>query len=104
MFRRQFIHQLTLASASGLAASSVSEAGQRKTVTYKVDGFTCITCAVGLEVMLRRENGVVRAEASYPTASVLIEFDPSLITDKSLRQYIADVGFSVRDERFSTKD
>ena len=98
MFRRQFIHHLTLAGTGGLAISGSAKAADRhQTVTYQVDGFTCVTCAVGLEVLLRRENGVARAEASYPKRSVLIEFDPALVTERALKQYIGKMGFSVKE-------
>jgi copper chaperone CopZ len=97
MFRRQFIQRITLAGAGGLTATGAAEAGQGKTVTYRIKGFTCIACAVGLETMLRQQKGIRRAEASYPKASVLIAFDPALIDEKSLKDYIAEMGFGVDD-------
>jgi copper chaperone CopZ len=98
MFRRQFIHRMTLTGVGGLAISGSAKAADGyKAVTYQVEGFTCVTCAVGLEVMLRRENGVARAEASYPKRSVLIEFDPALVTERALNQYIGEMGFSVKE-------
>jgi hypothetical protein len=48
-------------SIAGAAAAT-----ENRTVVYKVNGFTCIACAVGLEVMLRGLKGVTRANASYP--------------------------------------
>lgn len=99
MFRRQFIRRMTVAGAAGIAAAATTEAGPYKRVTYRVQGFTCVTCAVGLETMLRREKGIARAEASYPEAAVLIEFDPTMVTDNLLRKYIAEMGFSVTEGR-----
>ena len=64
-------------------------------MTYRVRGFSCITCAVGLEVMLRQKKGVARVQASYPKATVFIEFDPGLVTEASLKEFIAEMGFSV---------
>ena len=54
MDRRNFIQRLTVASATGAAAYAADES---KSVTFRVKGFTCITCAVGLEVMLRARIG-----------------------------------------------
>jgi copper chaperone len=99
VFRRQFIQRLTLAGATGVTAMGAAKAGQYKTLTYRIKGFTCIACAIGLETMLRQQKGVARAEASYPKASVLIEFDPASLTQESLQGYIADMGFSVEKER-----
>ena len=95
MFRRRFIQSITFAGAGTLAATGVAEAKGNKTITYRVKGFTCITCAVGLETLLRREKGIARVEASYPKATVLIEFDPDLVSDKSLRERISEMGFTV---------
>ena len=92
MFRRQFMQRMTLA---GAAATAAAEVVQYKTITYRIKGFTCIACAVGLETMLRQQKGVIRAEASYPKANALIEFDPSIVTDKALRQYISEMGFRI---------
>ena len=61
----------------------------------KVKGFTCITCAVGLEVMLRGLKGVTWAKASYPEANVAIGFDANLTSEKTLRDFIAKCDFSV---------
>lgn len=97
MFRRQFIQGITVAGSSlGIGAA---EGGQRNTVVYHVRGFSCITCAVGLETMLKRENGILQAKATYPEGVTRIEYDAGLIAEKSIRALISDMGFSVADER-----
>jgi copper chaperone CopZ len=95
MIRRRFIQLITLGTGSlaTIGAASAIESTKKKTVTYRVTGFTCITCAVGLEVMLRQEKGVAWAKASYPDANVVIKFDPKEVTDDSLRTYISSMGF-----------
>jgi copper chaperone CopZ len=90
MFRRNFIQRITLATAGvGLAAARTVQ------VAYRVKGFTCVTCAVGLDTMLRRQKGVVRSKSTYPDATTVIEFNPSLVTEESLKAFIAEMGFSV---------
>jgi copper chaperone CopZ len=104
MNRRNFLNRtmgatagLGLAGAGALAISKLAETRPREnqTTTYKVQGFTCITCATGLEVMLMEQPGVARARASYPDASVAIGFDKNLTTEAALREFIASCGFSV---------
>lgn len=95
MFRRRFIQGI----AGGLATAGAMEAGQRKIVVYQVKGFTCVTCAVGLETLLRRQKGVVRASARYPEGIVRIEYDPRVLDDKALRGFIGEMGFRVQSER-----
>jgi copper chaperone CopZ len=92
MIRRRFLHLATLAGAGGLASLGL-EAAERKTVVYQVKGFTCITCAVGLDALLQRQTGVVRSTSSYPEGTVKIEFHPHLVTEDSLKAFIAEMGF-----------
>lgn len=95
VFRRRFLQGITVAGAGAFA---MADGKQSKSVTYNVKGFTCVTCAVGLEVMLRQEKGVLRAHASYPRANVQIEFDPHAVSEQKLHEYIADMGFRVQPE------
>lgn len=92
MFRRQFIQRITFAGVGSLAALS-AVAAEKKTVTYRIQGFSCITCAVGLDVMLERRKGVVRAESSYQEATTTIVFHPQMVTEASLKACIAEMGF-----------
>jgi copper chaperone CopZ len=101
MLRRRFIQLLTVAGASSLATGRPVEASDTSTVTYKVKGFTCITCAVGLETLLRQQKGVVWAKASYPDASAAIKFQPATITEDQLKAFISDMGFTAETEHRS---
>ena len=92
MFRRQFIQMATLAGAAGLSATAMATS-EKKTVTWRIQGFTCITCAVGLDTLLQREKGVVSAQSSYPEAKTTIVFHPELIGEEKLKAAIAEMGF-----------
>lgn len=92
MIRRRFIELITLSTGS-LATIAAMEGSEKQTVTYHVSGYTCITCAVGLETLLRQEKGVVWAKASYPDENVVIKFDPKEVTEDNLKTYIASMGF-----------
>ena len=97
MFRRDFIQQITV-GAGGLAAAGAAGAGEGRVVVYKIDGFACVTCAVGLEVMLRQQKGIVKVKASYPEQQAAIEFDPELTNEDSIKDFISSIGFKVRPE------
>jgi hypothetical protein len=108
MNRRRFIYKFTAASAAGAAASvalapsqipaqaesSQLRGSETRSVTYRVKGFICATCAVGLEAMLRGFRGVTRATASYPACEVVIGFDERLTDENALEAFIAECGFS----------
>ena len=100
MIRRQFIQLMTLAGAGAgsLAALEKLKAHATETVTYRVKGFSCITCAVGLDAMLREQKGIARSQSSYPDGIVKIEFDPTVVTGQSLRAFISSMGFTVENE------
>jgi anaerobic selenocysteine-containing dehydrogenase len=91
MFRRNFI-QLVMLAGAGRAFGAIG-GGASKTVTYRIQGFSCVTCAVGLDVMLERQKGVVRARSSYNDATTTIVFHPESVTESALRAFIAEMGF-----------
>jgi copper chaperone CopZ len=94
MFRRDFIQRLTIAAGAGsLASAETIVAAEGTLITFSVKGFSCVTCAVGLEVMLRQQKGVKRAKASYPDGTIAVRFDPGLITEGSLLEFIKGQGF-----------
>jgi len=94
MLRRKFIQLMTVAGTGSLSVFGTLEASDSKTATYSVKGFTCITCAVGLETLLRQEKGVKWVKASYPDASVIIKYEPGTVTEDKLKAYIAEMGFT----------
>ena len=107
MDRRRFLGAVstTVAGAGAASLRPATEPGSKdkearqkaetRRVTYRVKGFTRITCAVGLEVMLRGLKGVTDANASYPENNVVIGFDDRVVTEKTLRDFISVCGFSV---------
>lgn len=96
MFRRSFLQLMTLAGAGSLATTT--EAAQNKTLTYRIKGFSCITCAVGLDVMLRRNKGVLRSHSTYPEAITTVEFEPAIITSNTIKSLIAEMGFTAEEK------
>jgi len=95
MIRRDFIQRLTVAGATGLGPVAL-RAENAAEVSFRVTGFTCVTCAVGLEVMLSKEPGVIRARASYPDRNVNIRFDAAKTNPRTLQEFInKTTGFQV---------
>jgi copper chaperone CopZ len=92
MFRRSFIQRITC----GMAASGYAATHKSKTVTYRVEGFSCVTCAVGLDAMLREHKGIVRSKSSYPDGTAVIEFNPDLVTETQIKAFIKETGFIAR--------
>ena len=96
MVRRDFIQKLTAGGATGLAITGEAKAAPAQTVTYQVTGFTCITCAIGLEVVLKGFRGVATAKAAYPEGKVVVGFDPAMTSEETIRTFIDKAtGFTV---------
>jgi copper chaperone CopZ len=93
MFRRQFLHLITAAGVSGLAPLEAMAA--TTTVTYRVKGFSCITCATGLDTMLGQQKGIASSKSTYPEGKVTVVFDPGKTTKQAIVQFITDLGFTV---------
>jgi copper chaperone CopZ len=98
MIRRRFLGLATLAGVGGLVSMEGMDRAEQKTVTFHIAGFTCVTCAVGLETLLQKERGVVRAKASYPNNTATITYHPGLTTKSSLAEFIQTTGFKATKE------
>jgi copper chaperone CopZ len=93
MVRRKFIQGI----ACGIGASEVAAgAAKTKTVTYRIEGFSCVTCAVGLDSMLKDQKGIVRCRSSYRDRTAVIEYNPELINETLIKAYIQELGFTAQ--------
>jgi hypothetical protein len=82
-----------------VATIAAADAGETRTVTNLVKGFSCATCAVGLDTMLQKQKGIVWSKSTYPEWIVKIKFDPQEVNEESLEGFIWEMGFTVTDER-----
>jgi Cu+-exporting ATPase len=92
----QFVATL---GASSMATIATADAKGMKTVTYLVKGFSCVTCAVGLDTMLGRQKGIAWSKSTYPDGIAKIQFDPKEVTEAQLKAFISEMGFTVTEER-----
>jgi copper chaperone CopZ len=99
MFRRQFVQFIATLGAGSVATIAVADAKGLKTVTYVVNGFSCVTCAVGLDTTLSKQRGVVSSKSSYPDGIVRIQFDPREIAEDAIKASIEEMGFTVAEEK-----
>jgi copper chaperone CopZ len=100
MLRRKFFQVMTIATGA-LAPLEAIPATPKKIVTCHVHGFSCITCATGLDTMLRREKGITSSSSTYPEGVATIGFDPDQITEQQIKDFIASLGFTVDEDHKS---
>jgi copper chaperone CopZ len=96
MIRRQFLQLATMAGVGGLAPLEGMAAAATKTVSYFVQGFSCITCATGLDTMLSRQKGIASSQSTYPEGKITVSFHPNQITEQAIVTFITDLGFTVK--------
>ncbi len=101
MFRRRFLQLVTMASVGGLAPLEAVSATATTIVIYRVKGFTCITCATGLDTLLGQQKGVASSRSTYPEGKVTVTFDPRQITKQAIVTFITDLGFTVQPDHKS---
>ena len=96
MIRREFMQLVALTGAGALTPlDGRAASGPRETWIFAVKGFTCITCAVGLDTLLGKERGVVSSHSTYPEGRVAVVLNPEESSEPTVRAFIAQMGFTV---------
>jgi len=86
---------MTFASANSLASIESLAAEPTRTAAYQVKGFSCITCATGLDTMLCRQKGIKSSKSTYPAGVVTVCFHPGQIAEQQIVAFIEELGFTV---------
>jgi copper chaperone len=61
---------------------------------FKVVGMYCLSCKSIVEKQLKNENGIKRIDVDYMTDSVIVEFDPLLITKEEIKDRLKKSGYN----------
>ena len=61
---------------------------------FKVVGMYCISCKSVVEKQLKTESGIRRIDVDYMTDSVVVEFDPSIITKEEIKGRLEKSGYN----------
>jgi len=73
-----------------------SETQANKSVVIQVEGMTCEGCAIHINETLKKLNGVVSAEASYPNKNVKVVYNPKQITLERIKNAINEIGYKAK--------
>lgn len=95
MIRRRFIQGI--AGGIGAVGAVAATAPKTVTVTWRIEGFTCVTCAVGLDTLLKEKKGIVRSRSSYPERTAVIEYDPKVVGEAQIKGFIEELGFTAKE-------
>lgn len=61
---------------------------------FKIVGMYCVTCKPIIEKQLKDEIGIKRIDIDYMTDSVIVEFDPSIITKEEIKRRLEKSGYN----------
>lgn len=63
--------------------------------TFPVIGMTCASCATSVETMLNSQEGVVSAPVNYANSSVLVTYNPDIISPAKMRSTVQEIGYDL---------
>ncbi len=96
MIRRRFMQFVALSGVGALnPLATLAATGPSTTLVLAVKGFTCPTCAVGLDTLLGKEHGILSSHSTYPEGKVTVVFEPKESSEQVIRKLITDMGFTV---------
>jgi mercuric transport protein len=77
-----------------LAAVSFAAADQQPTtVTLSISGMHCEGCASGIAAMLKRTDGVVKADVSYDERRAIVDYDAAKTSPEKIVEAIEKLGY-----------
>lgn len=72
-----------------------------KTITMKIDGMTCTACAKAVEKVMRKLQGVEKAEVNFATEKLYLEYEPSKVRISSIKKRIENAGYMATEKEIS---
>jgi Cu+-exporting ATPase len=75
-----------------------SEKEKTKSISLKIRGMTCASCATTIETALNRLEGVESANVNFATETATIEYSSNRVSPLDLRKTIRNVGYEVAEE------
>jgi Cu+-exporting ATPase len=70
-----------------------------KEITLGVSGMTCSACALNIEKVLKKKEGVDSATVNLGLEKAKINFDPSLISPTEIEKAIESIGYKVEKDK-----
>jgi Cu+-exporting ATPase len=60
---------------------------------FRIVGMYCVSCKTVVEKQLKGEKGIKKIDIDYMTDSVIVEFDPVLITKEQIKKQLEKSGY-----------
>jgi len=72
-----------------------------KRIVLNISGMSCINCVRAIEKSLSNLNGVISAKVNLTTEKAVIDFDPTILDQKTIEKTIVDIGYQVIHDQLS---
>ncbi|MGE0074264.1 MAG: heavy-metal-associated domain-containing protein [Sphaerochaetaceae bacterium] len=70
-----------------------------KHITLQLETLTCPTCMAKINGMMKKTDGVVKAEVLFNSSRVKAEIDESIVSTDQVKQRIEALGYKVLGEK-----
>ncbi len=70
-----------------------------KEITLGVSGMTCSACALNIEKVLKKKEGVDSVAVNLELGRAKVSFDPSLISPEQIEEAIESIGYKVEKDK-----
>ncbi|MFR7811305.1 MAG: cation transporter [Butyricimonas faecihominis] len=72
--------------------------------TFQVLGMSCAVCALNVETTLGAQEGVYEAKVNFAGSTVLVDYDPQVITPVELQKAVESAGYELVVENTEDTD
>jgi Cu+-exporting ATPase len=86
---------------------AIVEVGYRvihQSISLKITGMTCATCAQTIEKALNKKEGIYRANVNLALETATVEYNPEQISLEGIKKVIRDVGYDVIEPEEGVED
>ncbi|HCG62728.1 MAG TPA: heavy metal-binding protein [Sphaerochaeta sp.] len=70
-----------------------------KHITLQLETLTCPSCMAKIDGMMKKTDGVVKAEVLFNSSRVKAEIDESIVSTAQVKQRIEALGYKVLGEK-----
>lgn len=73
-----------------------------KTVIFKMEPFSCPTCAEVIARVLKKQNGVKVVKVQFFSNKVKVSYNEELMSSKQLEEVLVKLGYDVVDRKVAS--
>jgi len=81
-----------------VSSGSGKKAGLKE-ITLGVSGMTCSACALNIEKVLKKKEGVDSAAVNLELGRAKVSFDPSMVSPREIEDAIESIGYKVEKDK-----